>query len=239
VNPQEEEYVTLFCEGDGSTYLVNDWYPCISFAQKERNVLDYIESLNEGGHFYQNPDGTWKLTYSGDKCISLLEILSRHAVSKRFLDRLNHVLDILEMPLAEQHPTTLDGFVGFWDAEGSSVIDCGLQLGQKDREILDIIQRTFGGHVYSARTWFMWDLHGDEARKLAPILIEKSHCPSKVERLKYHFGEQGREKNKAYHLEQYYKHREEILARDRKRREQQKLTREYIKQHLETSKNEP
>jgi len=42
MNTQEEEYVTLFCEGDGGVYISTQGYPSVSYFQKERDVLDYI-----------------------------------------------------------------------------------------------------------------------------------------------------------------------------------------------------
>ena len=88
----------------------------------------------------------------------------------------------------------------------------------------------------------MWNLGGDDARELTTVLIEKSHCPKKVERLKYYFGEQSHsersEKSKIY-CQRYHngEHREESLARDRERHrkygEKQKLIREYMKTHPE------
>jgi len=49
MNMQEEEYVTLFCEGDGGVRVSGSGYPVIVFAQKERDVLDYIASKKVGG----------------------------------------------------------------------------------------------------------------------------------------------------------------------------------------------
>ena len=255
MNESEGQYTTLFCEGDGSLNLQDDYYPRLFILQKDRAVLDYIASLQEGGVFHQDKN-VWRLVYNGPNCIPLLEVFSRHVVSKRFLDRLNHCLEALGMPLAVQHPLTLDGFVGFWDAEGTSNISPALRLIQKDREILDIATQTFGGYIVPTRTWFVWNLGGDEARKLAAMLMEKSHCPQKVERLKYYFGEQSRsvrsERSKVYNRRYHEKYREESLARDleyhkkhdaehkeeirerhKKYNEKQKLIREYMKAHPE------
>ena len=245
MNESEEQYITLFCEGDGSLVLQDDYYPRLFIIQKERAVLDYIASLQEGGVFHQDRN-VWRLAYNGPNCIPLLEIFSRHVVSGRFLNRLNYCLETLGMPLAEQHPLTLDGFVGFWDAEGTSNISPALRLIQKDREILDIATQTFGGYVVPTRTWFVWNLGSNEARKLAATLIEKSHCSQKVEHLKYYFGEQSRsersERSKVYNQRYHHgNHREESLARDReyhkKRDAKQKLIRDYIKTHSITLGN--
>ena len=247
----EEQYLTLFEEGDGSLYLTNGYYQHVEFGQKEREPLEYIASLQSGGILYQRPDGNWKLTYNGSYCIPLLEIFSRHVVGKQFLSRLNNVLELLGMPLAEQHPITLDGFVGFWDAEGSSDIKPSLRLVQKDRGILDIITEMFGGHVYESRTLneFDWNLVGTRTHELVKVLTDRSHCSSKIERLKYYFfSEQAQEERRRrskqyeaeheeerrdYHRGHYKAHRNEIIAHQieyqRKKREKERAIRDYIK----------
>lgn len=117
MNTQEEEYITLFCEGDGHVCLNNQGRPLVVFYQKERDVLDYIDSLTENGRFYQNKRGVWQLMFNGIYCIPLLKVFSRYVTGKRFLERLNTLLKHVDMPLATQHPLALNGFIAFWDAE--------------------------------------------------------------------------------------------------------------------------
>ena len=189
MNTQEEEYVTLFCEGDGGVGLNDRGYPRVCFYQKERAVLDYINSLTENGRLHQNKGGHWRLEFHGSHCIPLLEIFTRHVVGKCFLERLNVVLGHVDMPLAAQHPLTLDGFVAFWDAEGSSSNAPTIFVSQKDREILDLIVVTFGGNVSfdNRNKVHSYHLSGDEACTLTKVILEKSHNPSRAECLRRNF----------------------------------------------------
>lgn len=220
----DEQYITLFCEGDGHLGINNYCRPRIVFSQKERDVLEYIASLYEGGHFHQN-SGVWVLEYDGSSCTSLLRTFSRHAVSKHFTERLNKVLVLIGFPLTKQHPITVDGFVGFWDAEGSSNNNPALFLVQKDREILDITQQSFGGNTYfiPSQNIHKWSLNGDEARPLVHEILVRNHYPAKAERLRNNF-----EGPSHYEL-----HKEAQHVRNTKRRQEHKLVSAYLKQHPE------
>ena len=246
---EEEQYITLFCEGDGGVYITQDGYPRINFAQKERDVLDYIASLTEGGRIHPNGPNIWLLEFNGSNCIELLEIFSRHVVGKSFLDRLNRVLEHVDMPLAVQHPLTLDGFVGFWDAEGSSSNNPSIVVSQKDREVLDQIVEMFGGNVTPSRSIYVWQLSGKKARKPYKIVLEKSHCPSKAGRLRQNFEgpnfyELHTEEKKVYndvHRDEQRAHQkkrdaenvEERRAYHKKHYAEQKLLLDYLKAHPE------
>ena len=240
---EQEEYTTLFCEGDGSAHVDAYERPRVVFAQKERDVLDYIASQQqEKGVFYQNKQNVWTLTYYGSHCIPLLTIFSKHVVSTHFLGRLNKVLETVGLPLATQHPITLDGFVGFWDAEGSSDNHPALSITQKDKEVLDIMQQTFGGNVYQTGNdryrWHMWSLYGKEARLLVPEILSRSHCPAKAERLRLNF--EGPTYNELHHDKKLAavraydtSHREKKRSYMKAYRAQQKLVREYLREHPE------
>jgi len=233
MNTQEEEYVTLFCEGDGHVRLSDLGYPRIVFYQKERNVLDYISSLAANGHVYQakqrdfGQSDIYSLVFTGKYCTSLLGVFSRCVVGKQFLNRLNEVLGFVNMPPAVQHPLTLDGFVGFWDAEGSSGSIPTLFIGQKDREILDLIVKMFGGGVSCTKSpngrWhYAWNLYGERARALYKILWEKSHCSSKSGRLRENF--EG---------SRYYEHKDEKRIHNRLYSQRHQLVRNWIRSHPE------
>jgi len=255
MNTQEEEYLTLFQEGDGRVDLQDNGYkkyPRVFFFQKEREVLDYIASLTVGGLFYQ--EKIWQLRFNSSNCIPLLEVFSGHAVSRWFVERLNKVLEYMSLPPTVQHPLTLDGFVGFWDADGTS-FNSNLFASQKDREILDIIVEQFGGGVSKHDTWYQWYLSGEKARELAPEILARSHCPSKAERLKANFEgpsyyelhhEEQRtrqkqyeaehaEERRAYHKLHNAKNAEKQQEQHQTYREKQKLIREYVKLHPEVT----
>ena len=254
MNIQDEQYITLFQEGDGRVDLQDNGYkryPRVLFYQKERAVLDYIASLTKGGLFYE--DAIWQLRFNSSNCMPLLEIFSRHAVSKWFVERLNEVLECVGLPLTTQHSLTLDGFIGFWDAEGSS-FNGNIFVVQKDREILDIITKQFGGGVSLQKEGiYQWHLSGEEARTLYKVILEKSHCPAKSERLRknfegptyyeqHHEEQRARqrqyelehaEERKVYHKEHNARNAEKQKEQHQVYREKQKLIREYIKEHPE------
>ena len=185
---EEEEYITLFCEGDGGVYITDVGYPKVTFGQKTRDVLDYIDSLTKSGRLYQDKKGHWRLVFNGLSCMSLLEVFSRHVVGKAFLDNLNGALEYVGMFPAVQHALTLNGFVAFWDAEGGSSNAPQISISQKDREVLDLIVEMFGGGVtLRDDSTHQWYLGGEKARTLYKIMLEKSHCPEKAEELRKHF----------------------------------------------------
>jgi len=236
---EEEGYITLFCEGDGHVRITDSGYPKIVFAQKEREVLDYIDSLTKNGHVYSNGPNAWSLEFHGSHCIPLLEIFSRHAVGKHFLDRLNEVLAFMNMPLAVQHPLTLEGFAAFWGAEGSSSNMPKITVSQGDREILDLIVEMFGGSIsrykeLSGKWQYQWELYGEEARKLYKTLLGESHCPAKAEELRKNFEgpsyyELNKDKAKAY----YGTHKAEYKVRSEKCNTERKAIQEWVKAHPE------
>ena len=230
MNLHDEEYITLFCEGDGHVRIDPHGLPKIVFAQKERDVLDYINSLFSGGHYYQSKAAVWQLTFIGRSCMPLLEIFAKHVVGKKFLERLNRVLIFVDMPLTIQHPLTLDGFVGFWDAEGSSDSSPKISLYQKDREILDLVTSLVGGNVYPQRdVAYQWNLCNKKASLLFSEILSKSHCPSKIERLHKNFN--GPSYHKLHRCDSSHKNTKKMY--DKVRQTNQTLIREYMKLHPE------
>lgn len=223
----QEQYITLFCEGDGSVGLCTTpygRYPQVSFDQKERDVLDCIALLTEGGRLYHGSQGCWKLVFNGSKCTSLLKIFSKHVVSRRFIARLDKALGVVGLLPATQHPLTLNGFVGFWDAEGSSDNSPSLFVSQKDREILDIISGSFGGGVSETKAISVWHLSGVKARGLFPEILSRSCCSAKAERLRNNFeGPSYRELHQEQRANYRDAHRDEICA----------YLRNYNREHLE------
>ena len=145
-------------------------------------------------------------------------MFSRHVVGKHFLERLNDVLMFLGMSIAIQHPLTVEGFVSFWGAEGSSSNMPKIEVTQKEREILDLIAEVLGGAVcVSANNHpYHWQAWGDNARKIAKILLEKSHCPAKRERLRENF------EGPSY-----------MVQYNKKRSDKQKAIREWMRTHPE------
>lgn len=221
-----EQWLTGFCEGDGSlgAYVhhvgVHDYSRVLlDIDQKDRSVLDYIDSVTDGGLFYgPNRGDVWKLRYNHKKCIPLLEIFSRCVVGNHFLGRLNASLEVLGHPQTVRHSPTIDWFVGFWDAEGTSDDTPSIFLDQKERDVLDEVQRMLGGGVLMYGKWGVhrWHISGSAARVLYPGIASRSHCTAKIERLCENFeGPTYYEKHKEERDEcsrQYYEtHRDERL----------------------------
>jgi len=190
MNTQEEEYVTLFCEGDGGVGVYDSRnkkkkYPHVYFGQGERSVLDYIESLTEGGHVYTSGDA-WQLEFNGSHCIPLY-----------------------------------------------------------------LIAAMFGGCVSLDKRSGVhhWSLGGDKACELYKVVLERSHCPSRAERLRQSFEGPSYYEEHAeacrVHADDYYKahlgereqyragRKDEVKAYDKKRGDERRAIREWMKAHPE------
>jgi len=226
MNEHEEQWLTGFTEGDGSVGLYRVLR--VSYAQKERDVLDYIVNLLGKGKIHENANnqGTiYKLVYNGHtNCAPLIEVFLKHVVGLHTCGRLNAVL---ECPLATSHRPTIDWLTGFFDAEGTSSNMPNLFIAQKERAVLNSIQETFGGNIResyeSDHQWYVWGLSGNGARELAPELIARSQCSTKKERLFTNF-------NGPTH---YTLHREEKRVYNKNYWENHKRVQAYIKEHPE------
>lgn len=232
-----EEYVTLFCEGDGSVSLDGVGYPHVVFIQKEKDVLEYIGSVIGSGHLYGEEGGVHKLCFNGSYCLPLLEMFSRHVVSVHFLSRLNTLLSAFGLPLASLHPLTWSGFVGFWDAEGSSGKHPSVAVYQKDLDVLEQLRSMFGGGIYGRKAtyreyiMYQWRIYGARARSIVLGLSEESRCSSKVARLLQNFGvaDYFQARNRDY----YYSHKEERQEYNKDNWQKHREVQNYIDAHPE------
>jgi len=84
----------------------------------------------------------------------------------------------------------IDWLAGFYEGEGSisspkHLYSFGLTIVQKDRSVLEDLQRNFGGSVSTetTRNISKWSLNGDNATKLALELLPRMHHLGKVEQL--------------------------------------------------------
>jgi hypothetical protein len=226
VNEEFEEWLTGFCEGDGTVYLNDRGYPIVAFEQKERDVLDYISSVIAHGHFYVT-EHTQRLQFHSSYCAPLLEMFSRHVVSMHFLERLNVVLVGVGLQSAVLHRPTADWFAGFWDAEGTSGNQPSIQVSQKERSVLEALRILFGGHIYCRSGGVHnWCLYGSRARALFREIESRSRCPAKAERLRNNFS------GPTYHE----LHRDKYLAYFRERyktRDTRKQVRDWMREHPE------
>ncbi len=182
------EYITGFCEGDGSVGVyvmsaVGQRRPQIDVTQLERDVLDYIQLCVGYGRMSKHPSGAWNLMIRGiRKCCPLLEEFSKYVVCEHFLGRLSKVLSFVGMPPTSKHLPTLNWFAGFFDAEGCSSVSSGsfmLHVGQKERSVLNSICGMFGGSVVPSTFGWQWVLYGDKAIALTQGLLGLLHSPKK------------------------------------------------------------
>jgi len=239
MNTQEEEWLTGFAEGDGYIGLNYRNRPLVDFEQKERDVLDSINSLVDNGRIYPSHKCTaWHLRFNGEYCIPLLKVFSRHIVGERFLERLNVVLDVIGHPRVTCRRPTLDWLVGFWDADGTSSNLPNIKIVQKERSVIDAVAEGFGGNIYAGDSYHQWYLCGEKALTLVSEILVRSRCPSKIGRLRANFEgpnhyELHSEERKVHDRQYSATHKEEKRTYDRRHYEEQKLVREYMKLHSE------
>ena len=147
-----------FFEGDGSVnyrykFDNKNRYANVQFSQKDKRVLEYIESVF-GGRFYQHKTSSvWYLTYDGRRGSPVLNVLAPCIVGSVMFEALSAVRSILGLPEILTHKPSLDWFVGFWDAEGSSSYEdyaLHLDVSQNDKSLLERIrdELPFGGSIY-------------------------------------------------------------------------------------------
>ena len=185
LSEEEECWITGFCEGDGSVGMTGLKHSFAVFSQKEPDVLEYIESLLPGGlwNLYKRTQ-MWSLNYTGELQRVLFDLLAKHTVSEHFTSRLNGVLANAEMPVTVKHGPTVDWLAGFFDAEGTvqwKMPACGLQIGQKDRDVLDAIQWVFGGYVGPRREQFQWRM-GKTDTNLIGLANKLQKCSHKFQK---------------------------------------------------------
>ena len=240
MDTNEEQWLTGFTEGDGGIYLTHSQrYLRVFFGQKEREPLDYICSLLSGGNIYHS-GATFRLEYNNRSYAYLVEVFARHVISTSFCERLNIILEFLKLPSTTLHIPTLDWFVGFWDAEGSSSNQVSIDLTQKERNVLDTVKTEFGGSISrNPNGGHQWRLSERGARKLAPEIERRSHNPQKLELLLSNLNSPTyRELHKEERATYDKTHSEEISAQHKRYYVKLKLLLEYIRRHPEL-KEEP
>ena len=222
----EEQWLTGFTEGDGSISLQSRKYPKIFYGQKERHPLDHIQSLLDAGKIHEY-NTKYTLAYCKRNLTTLLlSVFAKHIVSEHYCANLNITLKVLNLPPATQHEPTLDWLIGFWDAEGSSGTQPSINASQKEKDVIDKIKATFGGSIdIQSNGVYRWRLTGSRARTLAETIATKSHNPSRTERLINNFTGPIHEA-----------HREKYRVLSRKRWEERKRVKTYIKEHPEITK---
>ena len=188
VSEDDKQWLCGFVEGDGSICLKYEG-PAISIGQRDREVLDFVQHLVMGGKIYIPRRGASLLLFNGyPRCKPLLELIRTHAVCEKTKRKM---LDVFGESI-QVHKPTLSWIVGFWDAEGSFSLDASqsqivAQIGQVEREPLEIIQETIGGHLmHFNNDWSgAWKLvlRKQETRDFIRDYLRYAHNLEKLERL--------------------------------------------------------
>jgi len=180
----EEQWLTGFWEGDGlfGLYVHNGHYqPQLGFYQKDRGVLDYVQTLLGFGRVRPcNYNTLYTLTiYSRERCVKLLAMFCKYVVSKQTIAK-------MEIS-AQQHEPSMSWIVGFFDAEGGVDWDnhgeMQLSISQKEREVLEKIQAYVGGRIYGDGAYWKLRPLGCNLRSFIPSILEFSHNELKRQRL--------------------------------------------------------
>jgi len=180
------EYVTGFFEGDGHL-----GERTISATQIVSEPLDFIKTSTLGVNVCRTKKGVWQANCSRREYYQLLlTVFAEHVVSETFLETLNMRLGERSISLTTKHEPTIDWLAGFWDAEGSvPKHSYNLNIGQKERYVLDAIQRVFGGRVFIQKERGLLDIFGwsvcreTGSVELASQLWERTHHPKRREQL--------------------------------------------------------
>jgi len=197
MNEIEEQWLTGFWEGDGSTGAyydssVDNLVPNVIFIQKERGVLEGIRDLIGYGYI-RTPNlqiRGWK------RCARLLALFCRHTVSEHSVSRINRVFEKFDLDVkASRHKPSVPWTIGFFDAEGHIDWDNSGQLqsnfAQKDLAVLEDVQVLVGGNIRSDKStykgepyyYFKLYLEGNVLRNFIPLILEYSHCESRRRKL--------------------------------------------------------
>ena len=258
MNITEEQWLTGFTEGDGSIGLYRSIQ--VTYGQKEREILDYINSLHPGGHVSRDKLNFYRLFYRSNRtCVPLLAILAKYVVSIHTSKRLNTILNSLDIPSITAHNPTLHWLAGFFDAEGSSDNQPHISISQKGRDTLDAIMSMFGGRVHGPADgdMYIWKLYGNKGLELLQTLANECHNTTKIARAFSNFGSPTystlhKPEKQAYDKEHYAVHKEEVSAYGKnyyethkeehqvcnrinyeRRRNEQRMVRDYLKLHPE------
>ena len=172
----EKQWITGFWEGDGSLYNNYRGYIRVEFAQKERQILDYIMSLIPGGNAYIYKT-CYQLKYSN---FPILDVFTSNVVSKHRIQQLETITGLV----ASSHTPTIDWLAGFFDAEGSSDDTPSITLSQKDQTPLEAVKSIFGGGISSSTEYSKWYISSDKARELGNKLLQHSHNTKKAAKLR-------------------------------------------------------
>ena len=204
-----EQWLTGFLEGDGSVsfrykrdncgYLSLN--PEVSFGQRNPEVLEYIKDKMGFGNMHKGGNsGMWYLKSFGQKrFLVFVEACRNWVVSEYYVSRFNAVITEMKRNFVLTcHKPTLDWFVGFWDAEGSSgnfrpsplrpYIALQISVHNKNLDMISGVKDLMGvGSVQpEAHDSFGWRVGPRASFSVAEVLLERSHNPQKRSKLVEH-----------------------------------------------------
>jgi len=254
-----EQFITGFAEGDGYIGQDGPWLTLkVCLSQKERDILDHINSLMPNGTFSDNVTA-WQLWYSGRYAKPVIEMFSKYVVSITFTARLNALLEKINLKDVAPHTPTITWLAGFWYADGTSGSSGSylhLTFVQKDPDVLNRIKQVFGGGVYPAK-WrsgagYQWTPNSKDSVTLAQEFLKYPFCRVKAERLRKNLVLTGnitptnsdeatkaitlRQKRLNYEKERYATHKDQRHTYNARKLQEAKAIREYIREHPEVMK---
>lgn len=197
MNKLDEQWLTGFFEGDGCAY-VGKTTRGIVFVQKERAILEHIQSLLGVGYLkrVENPPYySHRLgIYGKENYRELVELFGRYVVSNHSVMRLRRLADAIGLTgiRLRKHKPTMAWVVGLWDAEGSSTANhrwfhkypSGVieTFGMKDKRLLEEVQLLIGGCF--SRNGTCWNLRIGSIESRAFILQIFKHSRHETKRQK-------------------------------------------------------
>ena len=139
---------------------------------------------------------------------------------------------------------SIDWLAGFYEGEGNpyavSYKNFRLSIVQKSREVLDWIQSDHGGKVsiHINGGGYQWQLYGDEAVKLAYVLLQHMCISHKIEQMKKALILSNKmEPRSQEETEEVMQWKEKVKERsigyNKKYWQERKTTKDYMRRHPE------
>jgi len=134
---------------------------------------------------------------------------------------------------------------GFYEGEGNPynlLTQFGLMISQKEREVLELVQTSFGGVVREkseGEGMHVWCIYDDDAVKLAKELLRYMYSPKKIEQLKkslilYGYLEPRTQEEASEVAEGCAERKKRMRGYNKKHWQERKAIMEYMRQHPET-----
>lgn len=201
-----------FWEGDGSVIVSrrNTKLPLsLQVSQKELSIIHKLKDHFGGwagagynGSTLSDPDAAqFRWSWQGrDPALVALNMLERVQCFGRVIQLTKILAETTSIQISDSElerlseaprpDMSIEWLTGFWEAEGSACILEGrylrLQIGQKDRTVLDFIASKFGGKVLMSCPYpemYIWYSNSKTTEALASRILEYTEVPHKREQL--------------------------------------------------------